>query len=389
MNRPRIALLPGDGIGPEVLIAACEVLDATGFEAEYVEGDIGWEFWRREGDALPTRTLDLLRSCRCALFGAITSKPGTEAETELSPELQGRELRYESPIVRLRQAFDLFANVRPCRSFPGCPGLVRNDVDLVIFRENTEGLYAGVEWHPLPDQIANAMSDPSVGHPTKMRRFLDAGLQNIAVSTRIMTRPACERIVTAAFEHARTHHRHSVTLLEKANVLRETGGLMTRAFREVAARYPDVEACEAIIDSACMRLVMEPQKFDVIVAENMFGDIVSDLAAGLTGGLGYAPSANLGHDFAVFEPVHGSAPDIAGKGVANPIAAILSAAMMLDWLGETPRAHDIRSSVARVIRDDLPTLSLMDCSTQRVTSCVIDRLGSPIATERESDLIER
>lgn len=342
-------MLPGDGIGPEVLEAARTVLDAVGFQADYIPCRVGWACWCEAGDALPADTIETMRGCDAALFGAITSKPADEAEAELSPALRGTGLRYASPIVRLRQLFELHAAVRPCKAIPGNPLNLRDDIDLVVFRENTEGLYGGIEWHPLPEPLARQMADPEAGHPARMQRWFDAGLENVAMSTRIMSRAGCERICRAAFEYAHQHQRRRVTLLEKPNVLRETGGLMTRVFRDVARQYPGIDAAEANMDVACMHLVTDPARFDVLVAENMFGDIVSDLAAGLVGGLGFAPSSNLGDSFAVFEPTHGSAPDIAGQDAANPTAMILSAALMLRWLGESSRAAAIECAVADAV----------------------------------------
>ena len=380
MTTRRIALLPGDGIGAEVISAAIRVLDAAGFEAEYLRGDVGWHYWCTEGDALPARTVELLRRCDAALFGAITSKPADEAAAELAPALRSRGLKYSSPIVRLRQLFDLHTALRPCRAYPGNPRNIRDDIDIVVFRENTEGLYGGIEWHPLPESVARAMADETDGHPTKMRRWFDAGLDNVALSTRFVSRAGCERIVRAAFQYAVQNGRRRVTLLEKPNVLRETGGLFTRVFRQIATEFPAIEAREANIDSACMQMVTDPGRFDVVVAENMFGDIVSDLAAGLVGGLGFAPSANIGDRFAVFEPTHGSAPDIAGRGIANPIAAILAARMMLEWLGEHEIAARVESAVASLIADGLvntPDVAGPDAAgtTESITRQLIERLA--------------
>ncbi|MFG0305560.1 MAG: isocitrate/isopropylmalate dehydrogenase family protein [Phycisphaerales bacterium JB040] len=371
----RIAILPGDGIGPEVLAAARRVLDATGFEADYIEADIGWNCWTTTGEALPAATIDLLRGCNAALFGAITSKPADQAEAELPTHLRNTGLRYESPIVRLRREFDLYQAVRPCRTLPNAPGPA---IDVVVFRENTEGLYAGIEWRSLPPELAREMASPTHGHPDRMQRWIDADPNDVALSTRFMSRRACERIAEAAFAHAANTGRSRVTLLEKPNVLRATGGLMTESFRTVAKRYPAIEATELNIDAACMRMVQHPETFDVIVAENMFGDIVSDLAAGLAGGLGLAPSANIGDSFAVFEPVHGSAPDIAGRAIANPCAAVLSAAMMLDWLSEHARAADIQNAVhAALAAGEIQTPDLHPharATTQSATDAIIARL---------------
>lgn len=346
MAKYRIAILPGDGIGKEVIEAAMIVLKRLNLEAEYFYGDIGWEFWCKEGNALPDRTVKLLKETDACLFGAITSKPKEDAARELAPELQGKGLSYVSPIVKLRQLFDLYINLRPCKAYPGNPLNYRENIDLVIFRENTEGSYAGVEFYPLPDQVRQAL----MLHP-KMKDFKDVPADQIAVSTRIMTEKGCERIVRAAFEYAKKYNRKSVTLVEKPNVLRETGGLMLRVARKVAAEYPDIKFIEANVDAMCMWLVKNPQDYDVLVAENLFGDIISDLAAQLVGGLGFACAGNIGDKYAVFEPTHGSAPKYAGLYKVNPIATLLAAKMMLDWLGETEKALALEQAVAEVIKE--------------------------------------
>jgi len=352
MAKYTIAWMPGDGVGNEVMDAARLILDTLRLDAEYVQADIGWEFWCKEGNPLPDRTIETLKRTDCALFGAITSKPRDEAARELAPELQDKGLSYFSPIVKLRQLFNLHTNLRPCKAYKGNPlNKLGDDIDLVVFRENTEGMYGGIEWFPLPEKIATAMADEQVGHPARMKRWFDKGLDNVALSTRIMSRQGCRSICTQAFEYAKSHGRKSVTCIDKPNVLRETGGLMTRTFREVAKDYEGIEPWEANIDAICMWMLKNPQSYDVLVAENMFGDIVSDLCAGLVGGLGFAPAANIGDTFAVFEPTHGSAPKYHGKGVVNPIAMILTAKMMLDWLGETDMAQRVDNAVARVIEE--------------------------------------
>ena len=346
MAKYTIAWMPGDGVGKDVMQAARLVLDAMHFDAEYMPADIGWEFWCNEGDPLPQRTIDLLRQTDCALFGAITSKPKDEAAEELAPKLRDTGLVYFSPIVTLRQLFNLHTNLRPCKAYPGNPLNHREDIDLVVFRENTEGMYGGVEFHPIPRNVFDALcTNP------KMKRFEEKGLENLALSTRIMSRQGCESIVRRAFEYAKTHGRRSVTLVEKPNVLRETGGLMTRVARAVARDYPDIPLWEANIDAMCMWLVKKPQEYDVLVAENMFGDIISDLAAGLVGGLGFASAANIGDDYAVFEPTHGSAPKYDGQYKVNPMAMLLTVKLMFDWLGENDAAQRLENAVASVIRE--------------------------------------
>jgi len=346
MPKYRIAWLPGDGVGNDVMEACKIVLDRIQLDAEYVPGDIGWEFWKREGNALPERTVEILRATDCALFGAITSKPKDEAAKEIDPSLHGKGFEYFSPIVKLRQLLKLHTNLRPCKAYPGNPLNYKEGIDLRIFRENTEGMYGGVEFHPLPKEVYDALCV----HP-KMKRFGEAGLENIALSTRIMTRQGCENIVRQAFQYAKKHGRRSVTVVDKPNVLRETGGLMIRTAREVAKDYPDIPLWETNIDAQCMWLVKNPLDYDVLVAENMFGDILSDLAAQLVGGLGFACAGNIGDEYAVFEPTHGSAPKYAGQYKVNSMAMLLSAKMMLEWLGEGKSAERLETAIAAVIAE--------------------------------------
>lgn len=372
MAKYRIAWLPGDGVGKDVMEAARMVLDALNFDADYIHGDIGWEFWKTEGNPLPERTLEILRSTDACLFGAITSKPKQEAAGELNPSLQDKGFEYFSPIVRLRQEFNLHTNLRPCKAYPGNPLNYKEGIDLVIFRENTEGMYGGVEFYPLPQKVFDALSI----HP-KMKKFERFGLENIALSTRIMTRQGCENIVRRAFEFAKQFGRKSVTVVDKPNVLRETGGLMIRTAREVATEYPDIPLYETNIDAQCMWLLKNPHDYDVLVAENMFGDILSDLAAQLVGGLGFACSANIGDDYAVFEPTHGSAPKYEGQYRVNPMAMLLTTKMMLDWLGETNDANRLEIAVAEVISESTTLTYDMGgaASTLEVARAVADKLG--------------
>lgn len=347
MSKYRIAWLPGDGVGNDVMEAAKIALDALKFDAEYVPGEIGWELWKAEGEALPARTVEMMKTTQCALFGAITSKPKSEAAKELDPSLQGKGYEYFSPIVRLRQEFNLHTNLRPCKAYPGNPLNFKEGIDLVIFRENTEGMYGGVEFHPIPEAVFNALD---TNHP-KMKKFRTYGLENLALSTRIMSRQKCDNIVRRGFEYARKFNRKSVTIVDKPNVLRETGGLMIRTAREVAKDYPEIPMYETNIDAQCMWLLKNPFDYDILVAENMFGDILSDLAAQLVGGLGFASSANLGDSYAVFEPTHGSAPKYAGQYKVNPMAMLLTTRLMLDWLGETAMASRLEKAIATVIKE--------------------------------------
>ncbi len=372
MPKYRIALMPGDGIGKDVMEAAQIVLDKIALDAEYVPADIGWEFWCKEGEPLPQRTVDTLKTCDCALFAAITSKPKEEAMAELIPELQGKGLTYRSPIVRMRQMFDLYTNLRPCKAFKGNPLNYRDDIDMVVFRENTQGLYAGVEFHPLPEQVREALEAHSPG----MAAFEGTSSEDIALSCRIFTRAGCRRIVRAAFEYAQKHGYPTVTVVEKPNVIRETSGLMVREARKIAAEYPGIEMWETNVDAMVMWMVKNPEDYGVMVSSNMFGDIVSDLAAQLVGGLGFASSGNIGDEFAVFEPTHGSAPKYAGLYKSNPTAMLLAVKLMLDWLGEAEIAQVLDQAIADVIAEGKTrTYDLGgDNTTLEVAAAVADRM---------------
>jgi isocitrate dehydrogenase (NAD+) len=302
----QLVLIPGDGIGPEVTDAARTVVAAAGVAIEWVIAPAGLDAAAEFGEPLPETTLDRIREYRVALKGPCTTQPGKG---------------YRSINVRLRQGLDLYASVRPVRTLPGVKGPYR-DVDLVVVRENTEGLYAGLEHVVVP---------------------------GVVESLRVVTRRAAERIVRFAFELARREGRRRVCFCHKADVLRLSDGLFLRCAREVADEFPFIEFEERRIDNLCMELVLHPDRFDVLVMENLFGDVISDLCAGLVGGLGLVPGANVGARYAVFEAVHGSAPDIAGKGLANPIAVVRSAAMMLDHVGQRDAARRIEAAVLRTL----------------------------------------
>jgi isocitrate dehydrogenase (NAD+) len=305
----RVTLIPGDGTGPELISATRRVLEATGVEFRWDLQEAGADIMDRHGTPLPEAVLDSIRANKVALKGPITTPVGTG---------------FRSVNVAIRKALDLYANVRPARAMKGIP-VCHEGVDLVVVRENTEGLYAGIEHDVIPDEAAE--------------------------SIRIITRRGSERIVRFAFEYARTNDRRMVTAVHKANILKATDGLYLRVAREVAAEYPDITFNDRIVDNICMQLVQRPHEYDVLVLPNMFGDIVSDLASGLVGGLGVAPGANVGRDLAVFEPVHGSAPKYAGKNRVNPTANILSGALMLRYLHELEAAERVESAVASVIAD--------------------------------------
>jgi len=361
MTKRKIVALPGDGIGGIVLEQAIRVLAAAGFDADYVYGDIGWEFWRTEGNPLPERTIDLIEQHKIALFGAITSKPKDEAASELHPSLKNKGLVYSSPIVGLRQHFNLDICLRPCRTYKGNPlNFIRRNaegsfdepyVDVAIFRQNTEGLYGGVEWSNPPSLVYKAL----MTHPKFIKNFGSVPVEELSVSTRIFSKKATERIVRAAFDHASEYGYKSVTVCEKPNVIRETSGMMLKLAKDIQKNeYADIQLWNTNIDAQMMWLTKNPEDYGVIVAGNMFGDIVSDAFAGLIGGLGFACSAQFSADgIGVFEPTHGSAPKYAeyDPPIVNPIAMIESACMMLDYVDEKDKAARIRKAIARIIED--------------------------------------
>jgi len=328
-----IAVAPGDGIGREVIPEAVRVLEATGLSFNFTPVEVGYETWKKTGDSVPESSLDLIKENQALLFGATTTPVGVQ--------------NYSSAIITLRKALKVYANIRPARSLP-VPGSQPN-VDLVVVRENTEGLYSGVE---------HASSD-------------------FAFTVRIITREASERIAKKAFELAETRGRR-LCVVTKANIMRATCGLFRESCYAVSKQHPNVSVSELYIDVAAMNMVMSPQRFDVIVTSNLFGDILSDAAAGAVGGLGMAPSANIGDGFGLFEPVHGSAPDIAGKGVANPVAAVLSASMMLDYLGEAKWADRIEKAVYSALKEARALTPDMggDAKTVEVTDGIIEKMDA-------------
>jgi 3-isopropylmalate dehydrogenase len=358
MAKYTVVTMPGDGIGNQVLPEALRLLNAVGFDAEYIHADIGWDCWRTQGNALPERTVSLLARHKLGLFGAITSKPKQQAEAELIPELKGKGFSYFSPIVTMRQRFHLDTCIRPCIAFPGNPlnfirkkphgGFEEPLVNVVVFRQNTEGLYAGVEWTNPPEPVRAALST----HP-KFKPFVGILGPDLALSMRIITRPAARKICRAAFDWAKQYKYKSVTICEKPNVLRETSGMMEEEAKAVAKEYPGIPLSSTNIDAQTMWLTKNPEDYGVVVASNLFGDVISDAFAGLIGGLGFAASGNIGDDVAVFEPTHGSAPKYAelDPPIVNPIAMFLSAVMLLDHVGEIEKSRRIRDAIAAVVKE--------------------------------------
>ena len=331
----QIVLIEGDGIGPEVTQAACRVVAAAGVRIDWVKAPAGLPAAERYGEPLPEQTLEMIRRYRVALKGPCTTPVGKG---------------YRSINVRLRQGLDLYASVRPVRTMPGVKTPYEK-VDLVVVRENTEGLYAGLEHQVVP---------------------------GVVESVRLVTRPAAERIVRFAFELARNGGRRLVTFCHKADVMRLSDGLFLECARGVAEEYPFIAFEEKVIDNVCLELASDPSNFDVLVMENLFGDVISDLAAGLVGGLGLVPGANYGTRHAVFEAVHGSAPDIAGQGLANPIAVIRSAVMLLEYVGHRDAANRIERAILTTLQkpDGLTRDLGGDGTTATITDAIIRNLGA-------------
>lgn len=328
-----ITLIPGDGIGPEVAAAVTKIIDASGAKIEWEEVNAGADVYAQTGELVPDAVYESIEKNKIALKGPITTPVGSG---------------FRSINVMLRTKYDLYSNIRPVQTLPGLD-VPFPDIDLVIFRENTEGLYIGIE------------SEKEDGTMEAVKKITPKG---------------SERIIRAAFDYARRMNRKSVAVVHKANILKKTDGLFLKIGREIAAKYPDVELKEVIVDNMCMQLVMNPGQYDVIVTMNLYGDILSDLCAGLVGGLGLVPGANIGQELAIFEAVHGSAPDIAGQGKANPIALLRSGCMMLDHIGYTSEADAIRQAVADVLAEGRTLTADMggSATTEELTGAIIARL---------------
>lgn len=328
-----VTLIKGDGIGPSIMDAAVRVINASGVKINWEEVDAGMAAFDKHGDPIPAATLASIDKNRIVFKGPLTTPVGKG---------------FRSINVALRQKYDLYANVRPAKNWPGTQSRYEN-VDIVVVRENTEGLYMGLEHYLTPQQ-------------------------DIATSMAVITRKGSERIVDYAFQYAVDNNRKKVTVCHKANILKCASGLFLEVAREVAARYPSIEFDEKIVDAACMHMVMNPQQFDVVVTTNMFGDILSDLTAGLVGGLGLIPGANIGTDAALFEAVHGSAPDIAGKNIANPVAVIMAGVMMLHHLGEHAAADKIQAATEKVVAEGVQVTPDLNPNSTAGTSQMADAI---------------
>jgi isocitrate dehydrogenase (NAD+) len=333
-----VTLIKGDGIGPSIMDAAVAVINASGAKINWIEAEAGMSAYEKTGTPLPDATMESIDQTRVAFKGPLTTMVG-----------EG----FRSINVELRKKYDLYANVRPAKSWPGVKTRY-DDVDIVIVRENTQGLYVGLEHYLTPKK-------------------------DIAESLAVVTKESSERIVDYAFKYAIDNGRKKVTVCHKANILKYTQGLFLNAAREIAKKYPQIEFDEKIIDAACMHMVMKPEQFDVVVTTNMFGDILSDLTAGLVGGLGLIPGANIGSDAALFEAVHGSAPDIAGKNIANPTAVMMAGVMMLNHLGEHDAATKMLNAIQKVVNEGVyvtPDLNPnSQCGTKEMGQAIVDAMA--------------
>ncbi|MFG3224966.1 isocitrate/isopropylmalate family dehydrogenase [Kitasatospora sp. NPDC048194] len=367
-----VAVLPGDGIGPEVTSAALDVVDRLGLPLDLRFGEIGWECWRQEGDPVPQRTWKLLEETDTCLLGAITSKPLREAEAELPDGLRGTGRTFVSPVIQLRQRLSLYANIRPVAD------LVDGRFDFTVIRENTEGLYAGYDFHGLDDALWALVRD----HPNAQA----SGPASTSVTLRLQTRSGMDRLLRHGFEYARSHGYDRLTLVDKPNVLRHSGNHLRERLELIAGEYPEIGTEILNVDAVALWLVRRPERFGVLVAENMFGDILSDLGAGVMGGLGLAPSGNIGDHGSYFEPVHGSAPGMAGQDRANPMAMVLTVAQMLDHLGLPVPGGELRAAVRAVARRRTTVTYDMGGSsgTREVARAVAEQLAADRPAEGSS-----
>lgn len=330
----KVVLIPGDGIGKEISKSVVDISNAMKLDIEWIEYQAGAEFAAKSGEVFEPGLVDAIKTYKWALKGPTATPIGTG---------------FRSVNVALRQQFETYANVRPIRSFKGIESKYEN-IDLVMIRENTEDLYKGIEYK-INDNMANGV--------------------------KLITREASEKICRYAFDYARANGRKKVTAVHKANIMKFTDGLFLEAYRDVAKDYPEIETQEVIVDNMCMQLVIRPETFDVLVAPNLYGDIVSDLCAGLVGGLGFAPSGNIGDEYRIYEAVHGSAPDIAGKGIANPSALLLAFALMLEALGNLTAANQLRDALAQVVAEGKVTTPDIGgtATTDAFTKAIIEKLG--------------
>ncbi|MCC3704788.1 isocitrate/isopropylmalate dehydrogenase family protein [Rouxiella badensis] len=367
----KVLVLPGDGVGAEVCHAALPVFTLLNLPITLEFAQIGWQCWQQSAQPIPAQTWEKITQSDAVLLGAITSKGKQDAEAELTPALQGQGHKYVSPLIEMRQKLELFANVRPVYSIK--PG--QRPFRCVVLRENTEGLYCGLDRRGIPEEYRSWVTHTNIDR---------SGHQDVAMSVRIVTRFGMARIIRYAFEYAKTNNYPSVTYADKPNVLRESGQFASDIFWEIAAEYPDIHAEIHNADAVALWLVQRPERFGVIVAENMYGDILSDLAAGVMGGLGIAPSANIGAETPYFEPVHGSAPRMANRGKANPAAMFLTIGLMLEHLGFGNEAEKVKRAVTWVIQSgDTLTYDLGgNATTQQMADKILEYIQNAEGNEQ-------
>ncbi len=367
----RIAVLPGDGIGKDVTEASLPVFDKLKLPIELYFGDLGWEFWKKEGTPVPERTWQLINECDTVLVGAVTSKPQEKAEQELDKELQNSGLKYVSPVIQLRQRLNLFANIRPIQSIYRDESQDFTKFDFIVVRENTEGLYAGLDFYPIPETLYEfVQKQHSIQHTWQMKKPEDG-----AISCRLVTRDGLCRLLQYSYELAQKKGIKKITWADKPNVMRSSGQFVLDLIKEIGKYYPNIECEVKNVDAVAMWMVKKPEQFEMIVCENQFGDILSDLGAGIMGGLGLAASANIGKNKSYFEPVHGSAPKYEGKNIVNPSAMFLTISMMLEHVGYLDEANRIKKAVFEVI-------NLKECVTK-------DLNGTATTIDMAKSIIER
>ena len=357
-KRLKIAVLPGDGIGVDVTKAAIPIFAALNIPVELTWGDIGWEYWRSEGTPIPSRTWELIKESDTTLLGAITSKPEREAVEDLELPLKNKGLKYISPLIQLRQTLDLYANIRPCLNLKETNGF-----NVCVIRENTEGLYAGFDYYPIPQPLYDLIGEK--------KQWQTMSKEDISVSLRLQSKRGLLRLFEFGFSYAAERGYPCVTWADKPNVLRHSSAFARELFESVALRYPQIKSDILNVDAVALWMVRRPEMFGVILAENMFGDILSDLGAGMMGGLGFAPSANIGETGSYFEPVHGSAPRIK-QGVANPCAMFLTISLLLEHFAYHDEATIINQAVMQVIKQG---------------RCLTYDLGGSASTEAMADSI--
>lgn len=347
----KIAVLPGDGIGKDVTEASIPVFEKLGISVDLCYGDLGWEYWKKEGTPVPNRTWELIHECDTVLVGAVTSKPQETAEKELNLELRNCGLKYISPVIQLRQKLELYANIRPVYSIPNNSAQVSDNFNLTVIRENTEGLYAGLDFYPIPEQLYSFVQSQRQAKTAWKLEDLNDG----AVTCRVLTRTGLYRLLRYSFQLARKRQLKKITWADKPNVMRSSGQFVMNILKDVGSDYPEIEYEIKNVDAVAMWMVKRPELFEMIVCENQFGDILSDLGAGIMGGLGLAASANIGKGKSYFEPVHGSAPKYEGKNIVNPSAMFLTISMLLEHNGYKEEALTVKNAVCSVIQEGRST----------------------------------